>query len=344
MKKTVLTLALALAAAFISFAQQNVQDAAAEAAKAIAEAPQELSQAPKPSNWTDVLVLDFGFNQTELTNWAAGGFNNLNLNAGLDAKADYAKDLASWGNRLQLQYGILWSEDKEDLIQRSTDRIYLESKFSYRTSKDSKWSYSVDFDFRSQFSNGYTYNKPAEGQTWTEAATLKSGFLSPAYTNLGLGMYWAPNALFNINLSPFTGGLTFVRIPDLRYTYGMDLLSKYAEVEEKAADTPGSHFRYTKFQLGALIKTNVKFNINDKFGYETQLVLFSDYLNRPWVPRVNWDNKITWQIAKYFKLGLNTWLIYDPNVMITDNSGNTATRVQIKEFLTFSFTWKTGNK
>lgn len=343
MKKTIITLALAVSAAFVSFAQQNVQDAAAEAAKAISEAPQEIAQAPKPSNWTDVLVFDIGFNQTQLTNWAAGGFNNLTFNAGLDAKANYAKDLASWGNRLQLQYGMLWSEDKEDLIQRNTDRIYLESKYSYRTKKDSKWSYSVAFDFRSQFANGYTYNKPADGQTWMEAATLKSGFLSPAYTNLGFGMDWAPNAWFNINLSPFTGGLTVVRIPELRYTYGMDLLPQYAG-DGKAADTPGSHFKYTKFQLGALIKTNVKFNVNDRLGYETQLVLFSDYLNKPWVPRVNWDNKIVWQLAKFFKLGFNTWLIYDPNVLIADNSGATAPRVQFKEFLTFSFTWTVDNK
>ncbi len=319
---------MALAA---SLHAQNVQDAAAAAAQAISEAPQEQEQAPKATNWKDKLVLDLGINQTNLTNWAAGGFNTANLNAGLDAQANYAKELATWANRLQLQYGILWSDDKSDLFQKSTDRIYLESKYAYRTSKDSKWSYSAAFDFRSQFSDGYKYNTPSDGQTWKDAATLKSGFMSPAYINLGIGMDWTPNEWFNVNLSPLTGGLTIVDIPELRYTYGMD----------PAGDDA---YKPMKFQLGAQVKANLKFNINDKFGYETQLVLFSDYLDHPLQLRVNWDNKMTWQIAKFFKLGFNTWLIYDPNVLIADNDGVLDTRIQFKEFITFSFTWAISNQ
>ena len=59
---------------------------------------------------------------------------------------------------------------------------------------------------------------------------------------------------------------------------------------------------------------------------------------------MNWDNKIGWQIGKYFKLGLDTWLIYDPNVMIK-NDGDLAkypdgrARVQFKEFTSFNFTY-----
>lgn len=322
---------MALMALAASLHAQNVQDAAAAAAQAISEAPQEQEQAPKATNWKDKLVLDLGINQTNLTNWAAGGFNTANLNAGLDAQANYAKELATWANRLQLQYGILWSDDKSDLFQKSTDRIYLESKYAYRTSKDSKWSYSAAFDFRSQFSDGYKYNTPSDGQTWKDAATLKSGFMSPAYINLGIGMDWTPNEWFNVNLSPLTGGLTIVDIPELRYTYGMD----------PAGDDA---YKPMKFQLGAQVKANLKFNINDKFGYETQLVLFSDYLDHPLQLRVNWDNKMTWQIAKFFKLGFNTWLIYDPNVLIADNDGVLDTRIQFKEFITFSFTWAISNQ
>lgn len=339
MKKTMITLALASVACLGAMAQENVQDAAAAAAQAIADAPKEKAEAPKPSNWKKSLVLDLGINQTNLSNWAAGGFNTATFNTGLDAGANYAKDLASWDNRLQLQYGFLWSEDKEDVLQRSTDRIYLESKYAYKTNKDSKWSYSAMLDIRSQFSNGYKYNTPSEGQTWSEAATLKSGFLSPGYLNLGLGMDWTPNAWFNMNISPLTGGITAVRIPELRKTYGMELL------EEGLDPDLGTNYRSFKFQLGAQIKANLKFNVNDKFAYETQLVLFSDYLDHPLDLRVNWDNKVTWQIAKFFKLGFNTWLIYDPNVLIADEEGlNPTQRIQFKEFTTFSFTWTFGTK
>ena len=93
--------------------------------------------------------------------------------------------------------------------------------------------------------------------------------------------------------------------------------------------------------FGAQIKANANVSINDKFFFETQVVLFTDYLNKPFVyNRVNWDNKITWQAAKFFKIGLSTWLIYDPIVVIDD----VMSKVQFKEFLSLSFTYTIASK
>ena len=113
MKKTFAVIALALAtAAFASAQEPTAQDALAEAAQEISEAPQQEAPAPKPNYWTNSVELAIGINQTQLSNWAAGGYNTITLNSGLDAKADYAKDLASWTNRLQMQYGFLYSDEK----------------------------------------------------------------------------------------------------------------------------------------------------------------------------------------------------------------------------------------
>lgn len=354
MKKTVLTIALGLAAAAMLCAQEapTAQDAAAAAAQAISEAPQQEAPAPKPNYWTNSAVIDFGLNQTSLFNWAAGGYNTITLNSGVDAKADYAKNLASWNNRLQMQYGFLYSDEKEDLIQKNTDRLYLESKFAYKTGQDSKWSYSAAFDFRTQFSNNYdSYEKDASGN-WS--GTLKSGLLSPAYMNLGLGMDWNPNAWFNLNIAPLTGSVVIVDIPQLRKNYGMELGVDETDAAYTAAigaATPdekliGGFYKPVKFQLGAQVKANAKCKINDNLGLETQLVLFSNYLKDPQKLRVNWDNKISWQLTKFFKFGLDTWLIYDPDVLIAAKNDPTdlAPRVQFKELVTFNFTWTFANK
>jgi len=317
---------------FSALAQDDAQSIAAEAAEAIAAAAKEVEITPMPKYWTPTMVIDLGINQTSLSHWAAGGYNTANFYGGIDAHADFAKNLATWTNRLQMQYGFLWSSDKDDLLQKSTDLFYLESKYAYKTKAESKWSYTASFDFRSQFSNGYTYNTPAEGQSWLDAATLKSGLLSPAYTNIALGMEWAPNDWFNINIAPLTGGFTICRLEELRPTYGMELKPDYEDYAEE--DLLGSYYRAAKFQFGAQIKANLKFMINEVFAYETQLVLFSDYLDHPENLRVNWDNKVAWQIAKYFKLGFNTWLIYDPIVTIDGKQ-----RIQFKEFTSFTFTY-----
>ena len=346
MKKIFSIIAILSSCAF-AYAQ-DAQQAAAEAAAEIAGAPKEEAAAPKPKYWTSSVEIGLGLNQTYFDNWASGGFNNVNFTSSLDAKADYAKKLASWNNRLQMQYAFLWSEDKEGIIQKSNDVVYFQSKFGYKTGEGSKWSYTASYDFRSQFSSGYTYNAPDKTNpaldTWKKARVLKSGFLSPAYNNLALGMEWIPNKWFSINLAPIAGSITQVDIAELRKNYGMELKSRY-ENPKTLADTlaisNGTAYKSSKMQFGGQLKANLKFTVNDNFTFESQLTLFSDYLDKPQNLRVNWDTGIAWQLSKYLKLSANTWVIYDPNVLIAakNNPEDLAPRTQFKEFLSFSFTY-----
>ena len=333
MKRLLIVAAATCCSLALSFAQDDIQQATAEAAAALLEAPEAEEEQEKPRYWTNSLQVDLGFSQTNLWSWAAGGYNTLSMSSGIDAKADFARNLSSWSNRLQLQYGFLWSADKENLLQKTNDLIYLESRLAYKTSKDSKWNYTVSFDFRSQFSDSYdSYTQDAATGLWS--GKLKSGFLAPGYTNLAVGMEWAPADWFNVNIAPLTGGFTICDIPELRKNYGMKLKEDGLDPDD------GNNYRSALFQSGAQIKMNLKASINDSFFYETQLVLFTDYLNKPFKEnRVNWDNKITWQFAKFFKIGLNTWLIYDPIVFIDGRQ-----HVQFKESFSINFTWLIASK
>ena len=145
-------------------------------------------------------------------------------------------------------------------------------------------------------------------------------------------MEWAPTNWFNINIAPLTGGFTICTINDLKKGYGMKPI-------DETDLTLGYHSAL--FQFGAQVKINFKASINDVIGYDTQLVIFTDYLNKPFVfNRVNWDNKITWQLAKFFKVGLSTWLIYDPIITIDGVTSKT----QFKEFVAINFTYSISNK
>lgn len=331
---------LCLAAISLNAAAQSteVQDATAKAVEALLSAPKEKADVQKVSYWKNSVQFDLGFSYTGLTSWAAGGYNTLVLNSGIDAKANYAKNLLKWDNRLQLQYGFLWSADKENLLQKSNDLIYLESSFGYKASKESAWNYSVAFDFRSQFSDSYdSYKLNEETNKWD--GKLKSGFASPAYTNIALGMAWNPAYWFSANIAPLSGGFTICNIEELRQKYGMELRDPDGIAALQSSDPEyvikGSDYKNARFQFGAQVKMNFKASINDNFTYETQLVLFTDYLNKPIEQtRVNWDNKFAFQIAKYFKIGLNTWMIYDPIVLIEGTQ-----RVQFKKFFSINFTY-----
>ena len=304
MKKTFVIIS-ALALTFTgAFAQDAVQKAAEDAAAAIAGAPVEEAAAPKPVYWTSSLAVSLGINNTQLSNWAAGGPNTLTLASNLDAKADYKKDLMSWNNRLQLDYGFLNSSDMEGLFQKNNDRIYLESKWAYQTKADSKLSYTASYDFRSQFTDtpgGYTQD--TEGN-WSADDAI-SGFISPAYTNLALGIQWVPNDWFNINVAPLTGGFTIVNNPQLRSRYGMKLGVAEDDAAYVAAvaagDELGGFYRSALFQFGAQVKANIKFKVNDNLTIESQGTVFTDYLSEPYF-RINWDNAVDWQLSKLVKL------------------------------------------
>ncbi len=332
MKKILLTICSFCALSFGAYAQDDaVQKAAEDAAAELLQAPQEEEEAPKPNYWTSSVQFNLGYNMTALSNWAAGGYNTTTLTTSMDAKANYTKDLTSWNNRLQLDYGFLYSNEKPNILQKTNDRIYFESKWAYKTASGSKFNYTASFSFRSQFTDTPDkYVQDEETGKWRENV-IKSGFMSPAYTDIAFGIQWAPTEWFDVNIAPVTGGFTICTNEDLRSSYGMKLKDN------------GTSYHPVLFQFGAQVKTNFKVAINDALAFETQAVLFTDYLNEPYL-RINWDNAINWKISKYLNLAFKTWLISDPNVTITENDVTKKRGVQFKDFLSFNFTYTLSSK
>ena len=377
MKK--LIFALVCLASSVTVSAQNVQDAAASAAKAIMESPEAPQKVEKPNYWTSSLKTNISMGQTGLTNWAAGGDNTVSMAAFIDANANWKKEETFWNNRLQLDYGFLYASSKPT-PQKSTDRIYLESKWGYKTEKMQNVYFSANYDFKSQFSTGYDYKSPGSTkneagedligrelrQVWKDARVLKSGFLAPAYTNLALGIDWKPTKWLSINLAPLTGGFVIVKDEVLRKSYSMKVKSTVSDemlaqandavsaattkAEKDAANTAlGNLYRSAKFEFGAQFKADAKFNVNDNFSYSTQLVLFANYLDSKRCPRINWDNRFDWKLAKYFSLTLTTNLIYDDQIMIKNEKDidlfpNGKARVQFKESIAFGFTYTIAKK
>ena len=381
MKKLFLTIIASVAGTGVFAQTADVQAAAAEAAQAMSAAPEVGAKVEKQNNWTTSLKTQINVGQTGLFNWAAGGDNTVSLAAFVDGNANWKKGDMFWNNRLQLDYGFLYASSKP-LLQKSTDRIYLESKWGYKAPSTKHLYFSANYDFKSQFSTGYDYKTPSKltddngndlvgsdlRQAWRDARVLKSNFLAPAYTNIALGLDYVPTKWLSLNLAPLTGGFVIVRDAALRESYSMGYKKAYdadnfdkLTAEQKAAfeaakadkgNNPaayGDYFRAAKFEFGAQLKLDAKVNINDNFAYSTQVVLFANYLDIKRCPRINWDNRIDWKLAKYFSLTITTNLIYDDTIMIisdkdVDKYPNGKARVQFKESLAFGFTYTIANK
>ncbi|MBQ8838645.1 MAG: DUF3078 domain-containing protein [Bacteroidales bacterium] len=234
---SILSVVLCLSA---SAQMSDAQKAAAEAAKAITDAPQAEQKVEKPKYWSESLTTNIKFGQTSLTNWAAGGDNTVTLQAFIDGNANYKKNNLFWNNRLQLDYGFVYASSKP-ILQKSDDRIYLESKFGYKNPTWKNFSLSVNYDFKSQFSTGYDYLTPAapdgkkleemprdeQIRLWNAARNIKSDFLAPAYTNLAVGIDLKPFKWLSLNIAPLTGGVVIVGNETLRKNYGMELKDTY---------------------------------------------------------------------------------------------------------------------
>lgn len=345
--------------ATVAASAQNTQTALAEAAAALSAAEDVPEKVEKPRYWDNKLVTNINFGQTFLSQWAAGGYNNVSLAGNIDFSAKYAKGKTTGTNHLALDYGFLYSADKP-ILQKNKDRILFESNWGHE-SPVRNLAYSASFDFRTQFNNNYDYKTPAtatdaEGnviepsvQDWLDARKLKSGFFSPAYLNLGIGVLWTPKPWFSLNVAPISGGAVFVDIPELRYTYGMDLNGDSNYTDRKSAYTEGAYdqFKSSRMELGLNLKVDMGWVINEVFSYTTQATLFYNYLTPKVEPRITWDNKINWKVARFFAISLSTYLIYDPCVLVrASQKGGTVDSkgVQFKEFLELGFTYSIATK
>lgn len=358
MSKTTCFVIAILAFAHVATAQNNnVAQVLADATKAYEQAPEETREAPKPKFWNYTVLTNLNFLQTSYTNWAKGGIDNYAMDAYIDLQAEYKKEKMYWSNRLQLDYGFLYAKDKP-ILQKNKDRILFESTWGHNITKT--MNYTAKFIFLNQFTNGYTYlvpeKKPGQeeltSKDWEDARVLKSGFFAPADITLGLGIDWVPSAWLKINFAPLTGGVKVVADESLRKLYGMQRKPGYADMnafpdqkDAKGLLLNGGYYQSYRLQFGAMMTADANIQINDNFTAGTQLILFSDYLNKPQNMRVNWTTRFMWKLAKYFTLNLQTDLIYDDNVLIvTPKHPDGIQRIQFLESLKFGFTYTFSSK
>lgn len=268
--------------------ESKSQDATIKALKADAE--KTITKDAKDTvnvPWKKGGLFNLNINQGSLSNWAAGGDKfSFSLNAYLNLFAFYKQDRHSWDNSLDLAYGIVQTTSLGR--RKASDRIDFTSKYGYSINK--KLNLTGLANFRSQFADGFSYEKDALGN---EKATLISRTLCPAFILISPGLDYKPSNSLSIFLSPVTG--RWVVVPDLNLgnKFGVDA---------------GKRVRN---ELGAFMSVNFRKKFNDKLEYKTKLDLFSNYKKEPQNIDIFWTNVLSAKITKYINFSLNVDMIYD---------------------------------
>jgi len=269
--------------------------------------------------WKKGGLLSVNVNQGALSNWAAGGDkSSLSIASLVSLYAFYKKDKNIWDNTLDMAYGIVNTTSLG--TRKADDRFDFLSKYGYQISPKN-WYASVLFNFRTQFTKGYTY--PSDNPK-----VQTSDFFAPAYMLLSPGITYQPNENFSVSLSPATARWTIVSNDSLSSVgaFGVD---------------PGKKI---KTEFGAFASVNYKAKISESASYQGRLDLFSNYLKKPQNIDVYMTNALLVKVTKLITVSLSVDMIYDDDVKTVDSDGNPrGAKVQLKELMGIGLAYRFKN-
>ena len=247
--------------------------------------------------------------QGSLSNWQGGGDKNSFSAVGflnLFAVLKEGKNL--WHNTLDLGYGYINTTSLGS--RKSDDRLDLLSKYGYQI-RD-KWYAGALFNFRTQFAEGFAYEKDVNG---ADVKTLTSKFLAPAYILLSLGFDYKPSSSFSLFLSPITERWIIVNDEVLSAVgaYGVE---------------PGSK---SKNELGAFLSASFDKNVMTNVTFKSRFDAFSNYKNNPGNIDIFWTNILAMKVNKFLSANIALDFLYDHDAIA---------RLQLRQLLGVGFSAK----
>lgn len=238
---------------------------------------------------------------TSLTNWAAGGNNNLNANVLVRQFGVKQVKNWTWFNLLEANLGY----NIQDVgVLKTDDKLEMTSRLD-RNLKESKWSVSVFGNFRTQFVDGFAN---------VSDLNRISTFMAPGYLTYGLGMTNASFKGFSVYVSPVQAKHTFV--------YDSTLFANDAFFNKTIPNVNSGRFGGNRIEMGAFVDVIYKNTFAKKIELNSRINLFSNYLDRPQNVDVNWENIFLFKLIKNLSLSIQTHLIYDHDILVRARSNS----------------------
>ena len=250
-------------------------------------------------NWLLSGKFTFLGNQSSYSYWTAGGQTSVSGTIKIDYDFNYDKNGWNWDTKLITAYGLN-SIGGSKFLKKTDDKLELNSLLGKKFSNNliGNWSYSSFINFKTQWTKGYRFRKNSQGQ---EERTELTRFFSPAYLQIGVGLYWKKNNDLWVNMAPFTGRLIMV---NRFFTNNLQDEKRYFGVKKGQT---------SRFELGASIRSFFKFELVENVFISNRISLYSDYLDNPANIDLDYTIDTTMKINKYLTTNLIIQFIYDHN-------------------------------
>lgn len=342
-------------AAMVANAQEVDKKKVEKQAAAAADAKNDLKKVDTgEKDWKLSGVTGLNASATGLSNWAAGGNNNVNGVVYGRMRLLYHKDKVAWDSNLDLEYGLSYIDQSHDDVQKSSDKINFSTKFGYEFAKN--WYATGLLGFNTQFALGRSY----EGKDRDNPIISK--FMAPAYTDVSVGIDWKPNDIFSVYVSPIAGRFTTVAVSDAlnkeySYLYPLDKGGLEQALKEKYGvwkyddNNERNYDMTTRSELGFSVKGAVNYTYKDlkvisSLGFYTPYSsdkveigknghghpMYRDNNRRFGNFDVDWDVALSYQFLKVMQVTLSTSMKYYNGVMI-EKDGYACERIQFKSIL-----------
>ena len=273
---------------------KQMQDAGTKAAKSL-----------DSNGWKKSGTFIINLNQGALSNWVAGGEQNVfGINGIFNYTVNYKDDKNIWDNYFDIALGFQNATSFKK-FRKIDDRIDITSKYGRRMTQ--KWYYGILFNINTQALPGYNYS--------TDPPTKISGFLTPGKILLSPGFDFRPNDNFSLFISPAT----------VRWVLKRD--EAFLNVAKFGVDSA----KKVNVEIGAFMTAKYKVAITKWATYTGRLDLFSNYRRNPENIDVLMNNLLTMNFTKNFATNLSVDLLYDHDVL---------QKLQLKEILGIGLTMK----
>ncbi|HQQ95049.1 MAG TPA: DUF3078 domain-containing protein [Bacteroidia bacterium] len=269
--------------------------------------------APKDTSWKTTGLFGLNFAQTQLSNWAGGGQNNIAINSIVNYQAIYQKEHNTWESKLDAQFGVIRTGESA-VFKKNLDQLLFLTKYNH-VGFSKHWFYAAQADYRTQFAPGYIYKNDSI------VGRATSDINSPGYIQALIGLDYKPVNYFSMTFSPLAGKITIV---DRQY-----LADEGAYGVKKAEKDPVTgnvikHGEKIRFEVGGRIVVKFKKEIVKNVTLDSYLDLFSNYQNHPENIDVVFNNLLSVKLAKYFSLTILSQMLYDNDIITikdVDNDG-----------------------
>lgn len=255
--------------------------------------------------WHQTWIANFNGAQASFNNWSEGGVNTISGTASTVYTKYYRKTRFTYGFRTHLRYGQ--SKINGNDLRKTDDLISIRNRITYELSDGSIYSAYGAVQFKTQFADGFDYNKAQAG-----GDSLISKWFAPAYIIEGFGLEITPNEDFSAEIGV---GLkqTIVADDRLNTQYRID---KNKNFRSEGGLTFGAQYKRTIMENTQLI---------------TSIETFTNLLIPLNQTDVYWSNSINGQINKYLSAIFQFELRYD------DDYSN---RIQLKQVFAAGITIK----